>query len=541
MSAKHSNGNGCGIPAVFYIRMSSDKQDASPQQQRDELAKLAARDGFHLVGEYTDEAISGDATDKRHGFQRMIRDAVKGKFKAILCWDQDRFGRFDSVEAGFYIHPLRQAGVRLVTVAQGTVDWTTFAGRLIYNVQQEGKHAYLVDLSRNVLRGRSAAARRGEWLSVAPLGYRVANKRLVLGDESMVALARGMFRDYLAGHSLRAVAADLNRRGIATRRGATWDGSDVKKILTNRAYLGEYRWGDRRTGKYHHADDLVVIPDNHPAMIDPTTFDAVQRRLVERRTATTPHQDGGGFVFTGICQCGKCEGPMCGHTDRGTIRLRCRNSAVKDTCDVNSVGQAELLDVVLTAIEKRFADPQKVERFKAILTCKAKQRTASVDVAGLTRELGKVDTQLATARRNMVLADGPDLVRQFGIVVRELMAERDRLNASIQDAQRSPGHTAADLDQRITKVVDMLQRLRATVVAAPIPKQRETLAGIVSKVEVWSSQSGGRGSTFQLERGVVHLRPDMWGAEADNLCSTTRSASQLMRLLTIPFTVKKAA
>ena len=149
------------VPASQRFRTSAcprDKQDASPQQQRDELTKLAARDGFHLVGEYFDDAISGDRTDKRHAFQRMIADAARGKFKAILCWDQDRFGRFDSVEAGFYIHPLRQAGVRLVTVAQGAVDWTTFAGRLIYNVQQEGKHAFLRDLSRNVLRGRIAAA-----------------------------------------------------------------------------------------------------------------------------------------------------------------------------------------------------------------------------------------------------------------------------------------------------------------------------------------------------------------------------------------------
>jgi DNA invertase Pin-like site-specific DNA recombinase len=92
--------------------MSSDKQDASPDQQRDQLTKLAKRDGFHVVGEYFDDGISGDHTDRRVAFQRMIADAGKGRFKAILAWDQDRFGRFDSVEAGCFIHPLRQAGHR---------------------------------------------------------------------------------------------------------------------------------------------------------------------------------------------------------------------------------------------------------------------------------------------------------------------------------------------------------------------------------------------------------------------------------------------
>ena len=78
MSAKHFSGNGSTIPAVAYIRMSSDRQDLSPGQQRDEIAKLAARGGFHLVREYFDDAVSGDATEKRTAFQRMIRDAERG-------------------------------------------------------------------------------------------------------------------------------------------------------------------------------------------------------------------------------------------------------------------------------------------------------------------------------------------------------------------------------------------------------------------------------------------------------------------------------
>ena len=56
-------------------------------------------------------------------------------------------------------------------------------------------------------------------------------------------------------------------------------------------------------------------------------------------------------------------------------------------------------------------------------------------------------------------------------------------------------------------------------------KQRELAAMVIAKMEVWSHQSGGRGTTHHVERGVVHLRPDMRLApdEADNLLSTTRS------------------
>ena len=50
------------INAVAYVRMSSDKQEASPKQQRDEITKLAQREGYSVIRWYTDEAVSGDAT-----------------------------------------------------------------------------------------------------------------------------------------------------------------------------------------------------------------------------------------------------------------------------------------------------------------------------------------------------------------------------------------------------------------------------------------------------------------------------------------------
>ena len=66
------------------------------------------------------------------------RDCVE----AVLCWDQDRFGRFDPLEAGYWIKPLRDAGIRLETVAQGRIDWEDFAGRIIFR-RPAGRQARL--------------------------------------------------------------------------------------------------------------------------------------------------------------------------------------------------------------------------------------------------------------------------------------------------------------------------------------------------------------------------------------------------------------
>ena len=87
--------------AVLYLRMSSDHQEQSIPSQRAELTAYAKRQGYTIVGEYVDEAISGDDTHKRVGFLAM-RDAAAA-FDVVLCWDQDRFGRFDLLDAGFWI------------------------------------------------------------------------------------------------------------------------------------------------------------------------------------------------------------------------------------------------------------------------------------------------------------------------------------------------------------------------------------------------------------------------------------------------------
>jgi DNA invertase Pin-like site-specific DNA recombinase len=78
----------------------------------------------------------------------MLADAeAKRDFSVVLCWDQDRFGRFDTVEAGHWIYPLRQAGAHLETVAQGKIDRNDFAGRILYAVQQEASTRFLVGLT----------------------------------------------------------------------------------------------------------------------------------------------------------------------------------------------------------------------------------------------------------------------------------------------------------------------------------------------------------------------------------------------------------
>jgi DNA invertase Pin-like site-specific DNA recombinase len=99
--------------------MSTDRREASIRDQRTHVERFAAANGYELIGEYSDEGISGNATGDRLQFQKMIADAASGRFQAMIVWDLSRLGRYDIVEGGFWMKPLRDAGVKVVTLDHG--------------------------------------------------------------------------------------------------------------------------------------------------------------------------------------------------------------------------------------------------------------------------------------------------------------------------------------------------------------------------------------------------------------------------------------
>ncbi|MCH7686169.1 MAG: recombinase family protein [Planctomycetes bacterium] len=460
----------------------------------------------------------------------MIRDASGKTFQAIIVWDQDRFGRFDSIEAGHWIHPLRQAGVQLVTVSDGPIDWSDFSGRVIYTIKQEGKHQFLRDLSRNVLRGKLAAALRGDWLGKTPFGYVIENKRLILGDPAKVQLVRDVFAWYLAGDSVRRITRRLNEQGKTTPSGTLWDPSTIQRMLKRIAYTGTFKWNVQNQGKYHGIidgevseaqsvsnleKDWIVIPENHPAIIDQQDFDDVQVRLSARKRRTTPHQNGGKFVLTGLLRCGKCGGPMFGTIPRKgqAVQYVCSRDHSTGSCDRNATKQVELLQHVIDTVVDRFTDPDVVSRLRDELHRQVKSTTFKTNPEAIRRQMETVDTKLSKAKRRLVEVES-DMVPIVSDHIRELTSKRDELQDSLQIAQTPTRTRLESIDARVDKAMGLFSQLRETLQRADTVHLRELLVRTIHKVEVWSTPvMRGRRRVFQLERGRIHLQSDQF----DNL------------------------
>lgn len=110
------NANIAGVPAAQYIRMSTEHQRYSPDNQKAAIASFADARGFEIVKTYLDAGKSGLTLAKRDGLKQLLSDVLAGdiNFRAILVLDVSRWGRFqDTDQAAHYEYICREAGVHL--------------------------------------------------------------------------------------------------------------------------------------------------------------------------------------------------------------------------------------------------------------------------------------------------------------------------------------------------------------------------------------------------------------------------------------------
>jgi DNA invertase Pin-like site-specific DNA recombinase len=531
--------------------MSTDRQEASISTQREALQKLAAKLGYSIVNEYTDEGISGDDTERRTAFRKMLGDASAGEFDCVLCWDQSRFGRFDPLEAGYWIKPLRDAGAWLETVAEGRIDWSDFAGRIVYAVQQEGKHAFLKDNSRTTARGMLAKAKRGEWLGgVPPFGYRLnAAKRLEPADPIEVEAVRWLFSEYLTTDtSLSALARGLNERGVRTRRRsrnsdgpALWRAATVWFVLTRPTYVGHTVWNRRHVGAYHgirngevtpstkprrqikanDPADWIVFENTHEPLVDQATYDRVQQKLLTRREgASTPHKGGGGFAFTGLLKCGDCGWPMHGTTvyngptkAAGGRAARRRYICGKyidhrrQGCNSNGVNEEVLLDIVLGTLESKFLEPGHLDELKAEIRRQEKAERAGAEptAADLDRRIAALSRKIDTGMERWLTAP-PDMVAEAGAKLEQWRKDRDAL-AEQRRAVAKPAVSEAALDAAAEEIAQGVAMLRKRAKKAKPAELRAVLKEMVEKIVVTFRQEpfGKRMKSIPVG-GTMYLR-----------------------------------
>ena len=303
------------IRAAQYVRMSTEHQKYSTENQGDVLATYATRRGFEIVRTYQDSGKSGLSIDGRGDLKQLISDVRSGQanFSAILVYDVSRWGRFqDADESAYYEFLCKEAGISVHYCAEQFENDGSLSSTIIKNMKRAMAGEYSRELSAKVFAGQcrliGLGFRQGgmagyglrrqlvdehrqpkaELLRGTRKSLQTDRVLLVPGPPEEIDVVRRVYRLFLEeGRTEREIAAVLNGQGLRTDLNRPWTRGTVHQLLTNEKYIGNNVY-NRISFKLKRK--RVVNPPSmyirgeaaFAPVVNPTLFEAVRLIIQER-------------------------------------------------------------------------------------------------------------------------------------------------------------------------------------------------------------------------------------------------------------------
>lgn len=307
------------LPAAQYLRMSTEHQRYSLDNQAAAIARYAQARGYEVVRTYEDAGISGLSLKHREGLQQLLANVLSGDpgFELILVYDVSRWGRFQNPDqSAHYEFLCAQAGVRVEYCAEPFENDGSVTSSLVKGLKRVMAAEYSRELSGKIGSAKLRSAHRGFWLGGAA-GYGLRRQVvddqgrpgpvlgpgerkavqghhvvLVPGPPKEVAVVRRIFREFVQEKlSCVAIAARLNSRNILTSDGVPWTGAHVGRILRNPKYVGDLVYN--RSASYlggptepRPEADWVHTRGAFQGIVERSIFEAAQVRWRARREPT---------------------------------------------------------------------------------------------------------------------------------------------------------------------------------------------------------------------------------------------------------------
>jgi site-specific DNA recombinase len=422
------------LKVAIYARYSSDNQrDASIADQLRMCRLHAEKQGWHVVEEYTDHAISG-ASLIRPGIQALMTDAMAGRFDVILSEAMDRLSRDQEDIAGIFKR-MSYADVKMFTLSEGEVS------HLHVGLKGTMNALFLKDLADKTRRGQRGRVEAGKSGGGNSYGYDVvkkldANGEPIRGDrtinENQAAVVRRIFHDYAAGKSAKTIAFALNKDGIPSPSGGDWGFSTINGnpkrgngILNNEMYVGKIVWNRQRfvkdpnTGKRqarpNPESEWVIQETPELRILDDDLWNAVKARQEKNKLTrddngstdvrTVNHRRRPKYLFSGLTKCSCCGG---GYSAISATLIGCSTARNKGTCDNRvNIRRDELESRVLNALRTRLVDPELFAHFCEVFTQEMNRlrMEGRVGIASAEAEIAKIDRELETLL-NLILKGG---------------------------------------------------------------------------------------------------------------------------------------
>lgn len=309
--------------AAEYVRMSTDHQKYSTENQAEAIRQYAARRGFAIVRTYADAGKSGLRLDGRDALKRLIDDVQTGTadFTTILVYDVSRWGRFqDADESAYYEYICKRAGISVQYCAEQFDNDGSPVSTIVKGVKRAMAGEYSRELSVKVFTGQCRLIELG-FRQGGPPGYGLrrslidqsgASKgvlsrgeqkslqtdRVVLvpGPDHEVETVRWIYSSFAQDRKLEGeIASILNERGVATDLGRQWTRGTVHQVLINEKYIGNNVWNrgsfKLKKKRVRNSPDMWIRADRvFEPLVDRSQFEAARAIITERSKRLTDHE-----------------------------------------------------------------------------------------------------------------------------------------------------------------------------------------------------------------------------------------------------------
>jgi DNA invertase Pin-like site-specific DNA recombinase len=306
--------------AAQYVRMSTEHQKYSTENQSASIQEYANSNGMVIVRTYADEGKSGLKLHGRDALRRLIEDVETGRadFQVILVYDISRWGRFqDADESAYYEYICKRAGITVQYCAEQFENDGSPVSTIVKGVKRAMAGEYSRELSTKVFKGQCRLIEMGfrqggtagyglrrmlmdqsgvRKVILKPGEYKsLQTDRVVLvrGPVEEVETVRWIYDMFLnQAKSEYEIAITLNQKGIRTDLNRPWSRGTVHQVLTNEKYIGNNLYNRTsyklKTKRVKNPREMWIRHDNaFESVIEPKQFYTVQGIILERNRRFT--------------------------------------------------------------------------------------------------------------------------------------------------------------------------------------------------------------------------------------------------------------
>ncbi len=287
------------LAVAYYARVSTDKDEqlnSLDNQKRYFEDYIRANPRWTFAGGYVDEGISGTSVAKREQFLKMIEDAKTGRFDLIVTKEISRFAR-NTLDSIGYTRELLRHGVG-VYFQNDNINTFDKDAELRLTIMSSIAQDEVRKLSERTRFGFKRAQENGVLLGQNNLfGYNKVDGHLEIVERE-AAVVREVFERYAAGElGLRAIANDLDSRGVRGRQGRAITYSTLYGMIRNPKYKGCYAgrryasrdYRDKRSYRLGEDKWIVHEDDRVPAIVPEVLWDEANRLLAARGRTMKQH------------------------------------------------------------------------------------------------------------------------------------------------------------------------------------------------------------------------------------------------------------